>query len=190
MPFFELDGGGVWGSALTASSNLPARGRDYVFRIPNFALCFLDFSSLFLSAASGGNELGSNPLAFCQAGLFGGLDYFFVFVLRDSRGNKFPTLLRFWKCRSADFSCRFAHGFLPFFESGGNGVFSNARNPSLKSTPYKLGSITSGCFLLCFCRFDLATISLSAPRDVRGFQFHKTIKLPVKAIPSNHLPIG
>jgi hypothetical protein len=67
--------------------------------------------------------------------------------------------------------------FFAFFALVGNGVFSNARNPSLKSTPYKLGSITSGGRFVCLARFGLGTDSLSTPRNMRGFWFHKAILL-------------
>ena len=62
-----------------------------------------------------------------------------------------------------------AHFF--FFEVGG-GVLSNAFKASLNETPLKFGSIVSPGFVLCFARFDLATVSLSAPRNMRGFWFH------------------
>jgi hypothetical protein len=79
--------------------------------------------------------------------------------------------------------------FLGFFESGG-GVCSNARSASSNLTPLKFGSIAFAGRFLCFARFGSATISLSAPRNVRGFRFHQTIKLPVQTVPSNHLPIS
>jgi hypothetical protein len=79
--------------------------------------------------------------------------------------------------------------FFGFLSSGG-GVCSNARSASSNLTPLKLGNISFGGRLLCFARFDFATDSLSAPRNMRGFRFHQTIKLPVKFVPSNCLPIG
>jgi hypothetical protein len=72
----------------------------------------------------------------------------------------------------------------------GGGVLSKAFKASLNETPLKFGSIVSAGFVLCFARFDLATVSLSAPRNMRGFWFHKTIELAIKPIPSNHLAIG
>jgi hypothetical protein len=147
----------------------------------------VEFSFYFLGAPSGGDEFRPHPLGFHQTGLFGRLNDFLIFSLRDSRGNELPTLLFFRHRGSANFTSRFDHGFFRFF---GGGVLSNARNPSLKSTPYKLGSITSAGLFLCFARFDFATISLSAPWNVRGFWFHKTVLSAITPIPSTRLPIG
>jgi hypothetical protein len=67
-----------------------------------------------LGAASGGNELGSNPSCLWHTGIFSGLDYLFVFVLRDSRGYELPPLFLFGKGGTANFSNGFAHRFISF----------------------------------------------------------------------------
>jgi hypothetical protein len=61
--------------------------------------------------------------------------------------------------------------------ASGGGVLSKAFKASLNETPLKFGNIVSAGFLWCFARFDLATISLSAPRNMRGFWFNKAILL-------------
>jgi hypothetical protein len=139
----------------------------------------------FLSVAGGCNELGSNPFRFADARLFCRLRDFLILRWRDPRGNKFALLFIFGKHRPANLASRFAHGFLSFF---GNGVFSNAFNPSLKSTPYKFGSMTSlAGFVFCFDRFD--TDSLYGPRYVRLFWFHQTVIFSMMLVPSIRLPI-
>jgi hypothetical protein len=72
----------------------------------------------------------------------------------------------------------------------GGGVLRSARNASSNLTPLKLGSITATDFFFCFGRFDFDTYSLSSPRLMRGFRFHKAIKLASQPIPSNRFPIG
>ncbi|HUA38246.1 MAG TPA: hypothetical protein VMA35_07575 [Candidatus Sulfopaludibacter sp.] len=76
------------------------------------------------------------------------------------------------------------------FFLGGGGVLIKAFKASLNETPLRLGNIVSASFFFSFARFDFATISLSSPRDVRWFWFHKAIQLPQCPVPSNHLPIG
>jgi hypothetical protein len=71
----------------------------------------------------------------------------------------------------------------------GGGVLSNAFKASLNETPLKFGIIVSAGFVLCFARFDLATVSLSAPRNMWGFWFHKAILSAPMPVPSNCLPI-
>ena len=139
----------------------------------------------FLSAARSRKELCSNPFRFADASLFCRLHDFLILRWRDSRRNESPSLFLFGKHWPANFASRFAHGFLSFF---GSGVFSNAFNPSLKSTPYKFGSMTSlAGFAFCFDRFD--TDSLSAPRYVWSFWFHKTVIFSMIPVPSIRLPI-
>ena len=84
---------------------------------------------------------------------------------------------------------KLVHFFLAFFLGGG--VCANAFIASSNLTPLKLGSIVSASFFSCFDLFDFATDSLSTPRNMRGFWFHKVIALVLfPLVPSNHLLIG
>ena len=65
----------------------------------------------------------------------------------------------------------------PFFCSGG-GVLSKAFKASLNETPLRFGSIVLASFFFSFARFNFATISLSAPRNMLGFGFNEAIQLP------------
>lgn len=144
----------------------------------------LKFSLDFLSAAGGGNQFCPHPFRFPHARYFNRRVNLFVFVWRNSRGNELAALL-FGRKRRAAYWIRFTHGF--FF---GGGVLSKAVKVSLNVTPLKFGIIISSDFFRCFCRFDFATISLSAPHNMRGFGLHQAINLLKIVIPSNHLPIG
>jgi hypothetical protein len=64
-----------------------------------------------LGAPGSGDELGSNPSGSWYARFFGRLNYFPIFILRDSSGYKFPPLFSFRKCGSAYFAWGVAHGF-------------------------------------------------------------------------------
>ena len=142
----------------------------------------------FLSAASGGNEFGSNPFRPRQTGFPGSLDYFPILVLRDSSGYKFPPLFLFGKRRSANFASGLRHGFLSFL---GGGVWSNFLTASSKLRELKLGIMVTASFFFNFEHLlFIATVSLSAPRDARGFWFNKVIVTLIFFVPSYHLPIG
>ena len=77
-----------------------------------------------------------------------------------------------------------------FFFLLGGGVLSKAFKASLNETPLRFGIITGSFVFFRFARFDLATISLSAPRHVRGFWFYEMINLFANSVPSNHLLVG
>jgi hypothetical protein len=87
--------------------------------------------------------------------------------LGDSSGYEFPTLFFFGECGSANFASDFAHGFLSFL---GGGVWSIFFTASSKLRELKLGIIVTASFFFNFERLlFIATVSLSAPRDARGF---------------------
>lgn len=54
-------------------------------------------------------------------------------------------------------------------------------------TPLRFGNISSAGFVLCFARFGFATISLSAPRNMRGFWFHKAIEFTMPNWPISEM---
>lgn len=139
---------------------------------------------MVLSPSSGGNELRSYPFRLANARCFDCRHDFSVFIRRDSCGDKFAALFPLWKRRPSNW-IRLAHGFFL-----GGGVLSKAVKTSLNVTPLRFGIITSSGFFLCFCRFDFATISLSAPRNTRDFCFHQAIFKVINLVPSNHLPIS
>src|SRR5271168_3547166 len=91
-----------------------------------------------LSAASGGNELGSNPFCLTHTGFLSRLNDFPILVLGYARGNELPSLFLFGKRGPTDIASGFAHGFFSFL---GTGVFRNALTASSNLMPLRFGII-------------------------------------------------
>ena len=154
------------------------------FTNPEFLRLMKWVFSLVLRTTRSRNQLCSDPLCFANARLFHSLRDFGIFGRGQPSGNKLPALLLFGKHRPANW-IRFVH--LVFFDFGGGGVCSKARNASSNFTPRKLIGVSLGNFVL---RFNfIGTNSLSPPRNSWESFLHKEIRLPAQLVPSIHLPI-